>query len=107
MTRLLALLCLVASAALADVPPPDSSGCNGKQAGASCKNDQDKPGSCVAAKCTRNDYSGGVPPKSVEYDCLRCTGPAEKSSSCASVPGEAMFGLAALAFTLRRRSASR
>jgi hypothetical protein len=113
MTRALFVsLLATAAVALADVPPPDIGGCNGKTAGASCEKDDGSAGTCADATCTRNDYSEGPPPKPVEYACLKCvTGaapaptappPEKKSGSCAVAPG---LGLAALAALLARRRA--
>lgn len=108
MTRLLVVsLCVGAVVALADVPPPDLGGCSGKDAGVACQKDDGSAGACADATCTRNDYSEGPPPKTVEYACLKCvTGaapapePERKSGSCAAAPG---LGLGALAFLLGRR----
>lgn len=113
MSRLLvASLCVGASLALADVPPPDLGGCSGKDAGVACQKDDGTAGACASATCTRNDYSEGPPPKTVEYACLKCVSgaaiaptppaPEKKSGSCAAVPG---LGLAALALLLGRRRA--
>ena len=111
------LVCvLVASAAWADVPPSDSSGCRDKTEGASCARDDGTPGSCGKATCSKNDYSNGVPPKSVTYDCLKCgsvvaaapapapapTPTPEKKPSCAAVPGELPIAVFAFAFFRRR-----
>lgn len=104
------LLCS-ASLAWADVPPPDLAGCQGKAPGAACQRDDGSAGTCAKATCTRNDYSEGPPPKSVEYECVRCEAgaavaapPAEapkKSGSCAAVPGLSLLGLGA--WLARRR----
>lgn len=103
------LLCS-ASLAWADVPPPDIAGCQGKAAGASCQRDDGSAGACAKATCTRNDYSDGPPPKTVEYECLKCEAGAapaaaaneapKKSGSCAAVPG---LSLLALGVWLARR----
>lgn len=63
---------LLASAAWADIPPRDTSGCRDKKNGAACKRDDGKPGVCATSTCSRNDYSNGPPPKSVQYECLVC-----------------------------------
>jgi hypothetical protein len=112
MKRLTVVLAVFACAAWADVPPPDSMGCRDKTAGAACKKDDGSDGSCVTAKCSRNDYSNGVPPTSVEYDCLKCqTGAAplnspptepEKKNSCAALPGEALVGLSLVLLAWRK-----
>lgn len=108
------VLCLASTAALADVPPSDVNGCNGKTAGDACKRDDGSDGVCVDSKCGRLDYSGGVPPKEIEYQCRVCEAkpatPApkpieeKKKSSCAAVPGEALFALGALLAARRRKS---
>lgn len=107
------VLCLASVAAFADVPPTDVGGCNGKTAGEACKRDEGGDGTCADSKCGRLDYSGGVPPKSVEYQCLKCEAKAapvapkpveEKKTSCAAVPGEALLALGALLALRRRKS---
>lgn len=111
MTRALsAAVCLASALALADVAPPDLSGCQGKEAGASCQRDDGSAGTCTKETCSRNDYSNGPPPTLVEYECLRCTATAgakpgpgadEKKGSCAAAPGLGFMALGAL--LLRRR----
>lgn len=71
----------VASSAFADVPPPDTSGCNTKAAGDACQKDDMSAGTCAAQTCTKLDYSMGTPPKSVEYACLVCTSSASSGGS--------------------------
>ncbi len=78
MRKLTLTLCLfaslaVASPAFADVPPPDTSGCNMKVAGDACQKDDMSAGSCEAKTCSKLDYSMGTPPTTVEYSCLTCT----------------------------------
>lgn len=111
MTRLAAALAFaLASTALADIPPPDVGGCSGKAAGDACKRDDGSSGACAKDTCSRNDYSQGPPPKSVDYECLRClpgaaapTATEQKKSSCASVPAEGLASLLALVLLRRRR----
>jgi len=56
----------------ADLPPPeDVQVCSTSKVGDACEA-EGKSGTCVTQSCSRLDYSGGVPPKSVSYDCLRC-----------------------------------
>lgn len=110
MTRLPLLLALLSLTALADVPPANSIGCREKSAGAACKTDDGSDGVCVTATCSRNDYSEGVPPKTVTYDCLRCdTAPAppadQKKGSCAAVPAGSLATLGLLLLGRRRRAA--
>lgn len=112
MKRLFALSLLLSSLAWADVAPPNLAGCNGKSAGAACDRDDGTKGTCATGTCSRNDYSGGIPPKSVSYECLLCdekvaptSPPAEKKNSCASVSGEWLAGLALL-FARRRKERS-
>ena len=63
---------LYAGSARADLPPPeDVQVCDSKKAGDACEA-EGASGTCVTESCSRLDYSGGVPPKSVSYDCLRC-----------------------------------
>lgn len=107
MRRAVVLAMLFAGVALADIPPSDTSGCNGKQAGEACKRDDGSAGACAKSTCSRNDYSNGPPPTQVQYECVRCgdappAPPAEKKS-CAAVPGETLLVLAALLSVRRRR----
>lgn len=63
---------LFAGAARADLPPPeDVEVCSTSKVGDACEA-EGKSGTCVTHSCSRLDYSGGVPPQSVSYDCLRC-----------------------------------
>ena len=117
--RRLLLLTLLALPALADVPPSDTAGCGGKQESDACETDAKTAGSCVKSTCSKNDYSQGVPPKSVTYECLKCVSSAaapapapapvetpkkeEKKSSCAAMPADAVMGLGALLLLRRRR----
>ncbi|HFE47458.1 MAG TPA: hypothetical protein ENJ18_18540 [Nannocystis exedens] len=56
----------------ADLAPPEEiTNCNGKKIGEACDVDGAK-GHCVTETCSRLDYSKGVPPSSVSYDCMRC-----------------------------------
>ena len=110
MTRLAAALAFaLASTALADIPPPDVSGCANKAAGDPCQRDDGSAGVCAKATCSRNDYSQGPPPTPVDFECLRCVPGAtpapteQKKSSCAAVPAEGVASLLALALLRRRR----
>ena len=130
MTRTPLLVVLFAFTALADIPPQDSSGCRDKNAGASCKRDDGSDGTCATSTCSKNDYSGGVPPKQVTYECLKCgasapqpsvsspqpsanspqpgvsSPPAEpdkaSKNTCAAMPGESLAALSLLLLALRR-----
>lgn len=62
----------ISTAALADIPPPDTSSCQGKAAGAACVNDRGVDGKCTTQTCSKLDYSDGSPPGSVKYSCLQC-----------------------------------
>lgn len=110
MNRLPLLLALLSLTALADVPPANSIGCREKTAGATCKKDDGTDGVCVTDTCSRNDYSGGVPPKTVTYECLRCGDaptppPAEaKKGSCAAAPAGSLAVLGLLLLGRRRRA---
>lgn len=107
------VLLLSASLVWADVPPPDVAGCQGKQAGDACERDDRSAGTCVKATCSRNDYSEGPPPKTVDYECLKCGAAAAapspqapeapKSSSCAAAPGLSLLALAGWLAARRRR----
>lgn len=107
------LLCatlLLASTTWADIPPPDTSSCRDKQAGAACQTDEGKAGTCEASKCSRLDYSNGTPPSSVEYECLRCAAttaqapePKPATTSCSAVPGPWLAATALWAGWLSRR----
>jgi len=46
----------------------------------------DESGSCAKAKCTRNDYSEGAPPKTKQVDCMVCKpgAPPEKGEDAAA-----------------------
>jgi hypothetical protein len=118
---LLAVLTL-ASSARADVPPPNMEGCLNHEAGAKCTTDSGADGTCQQKKCSRLDYSHGVPPGSIDYDCLLCaatppaptpaepnvpaaTPPAatEKGNSCAAMPGESLGLMVLVAGWLARR----
>jgi hypothetical protein len=76
----LAIVSCLAGAAHADVVPPETSACTGKQAGDSCSvfGSDSGAGTCLDATCTRLDYSrwdrdaSGGPP-STSYACLKCT----------------------------------
>jgi hypothetical protein len=74
----------IAVPARADIPPPNSQGCDMKAAGDDCMKDDETAGTCVTEKCTKLDYSDGSPPTSVEYDCVLCNGPAAATSSSSS-----------------------
>ena len=108
MRRLFVVVTLAfAASAWADVAPPDLAGCNGKQVGEACKRDNGADGTCANATCSRNDYSNGPPPKSVDYACVQCVEgkaapPAEKKNSCGFVPGEVVLALSLLLVRRRR-----
>lgn len=80
MRRLAAGVVLLACAAWGDIPPRDTSGCRDKKNGAVCKRDDGKAGVCATSTCSRNDYSNGPPPKSVQYECLVCAAAEPKPS---------------------------
>jgi len=69
---------LTALAAYADIPPPGTDECRGKQAGDACRLGG-TPGVCADKTCGRLDYSRGVPPKSVSVPCLRCDTEGDRS----------------------------
>jgi hypothetical protein len=67
-----ALLLLLAPVASADVAPPNIGGCSSKKAGDTCKTDRNVGGVCTTSRCSKLDYSQGIPPSSINYDCLLC-----------------------------------
>lgn len=105
MTRFIFCVVLLATAAWADIPPADSTGCNGKQVGDACVRDDKSAGTCTQSTCSRNDYSNGPPPTQVSYACLKCMeGAPAEGKKCAVAPGEALAVLALLGLRARRRS---
>jgi hypothetical protein len=85
MRRLLPLWLLLASPALADIISPIEAECRNKKAGDACRAELGQ-GVCAPAKCTRNDYSEGPPPKQEVVDCLKCADPAPAPDAGAPVP---------------------
>ncbi|WP_293252419.1 MYXO-CTERM sorting domain-containing protein [Nannocystis sp.] len=67
----LAALVLPASARADEAPPPEDLVCGASKAGDAC-DFRGGPGTCVADRCSRLDYSKGTPPEVVSHDCLRC-----------------------------------
>jgi hypothetical protein len=80
------IVLFVAPPVHADVPPPNTSQCNGKSAGDACTTDDSKSGACLASTCSRLDYSH-TPPGSVSYNCLVCYAGAAPSSSAKTTQG--------------------
>jgi hypothetical protein len=84
----------------ADVPPPNSAQCNGKNAGDTCTTDDGKSGACASSTCSKLDYSDGTPPGTKTYPCLLCNaGPAPtttttttSSASSSATPSEGGSG---------------
>ncbi len=72
--RPLLLLVALASTAHADVIISSEADCAGKAAGAECASWTIGKGKgvCQPAKCSRKDYSQGIPPKTKYVDCLKC-----------------------------------
>jgi hypothetical protein len=122
--------CALALPAWADLAPRDVSSCRDREKGAACRTDEGEPGVCEPASCSRNDYSQGVPPRHVSYECLKCRkqglpeapspapaaapvsaapgtpSPEPKGRGCASVESS-LVALGALALrALRRRHSS-
>jgi MYXO-CTERM domain-containing protein len=62
---------LAGTPALADVISNEEGACQQKAAGDACDLDG-KAGKCTKSTCGRNDYSDGVPPKSIQVECLLC-----------------------------------
>ncbi|MBL8920409.1 MAG: hypothetical protein JNJ54_16215 [Myxococcaceae bacterium] len=89
MSRLLLTLAVVfAPVALADLIPPSEAECRQKKAGDACRADLGE-GVCTAAKCSRNDYSEGPPPKQKVVDCLKCLPPAAADAGVAAKKAKA------------------
>lgn len=102
--RSLMLVALVfASVVLADIPPPDSSGCTNKKAGDACQTDDKKSGGCKAATCSRLDASQ-MPPVSVEYACLKCDVATKPAGGCQAMPMLSLLGLVPVVMRRRRIS---
>ncbi len=76
----------VATVALADIPPSNSSQCGNSQAGAACTTDDGKPGTCLKQMVGRLDYSEGVPPKTKQVEMLLCVASVTARSSVTSSP---------------------
>jgi hypothetical protein len=72
---LLSLAVAFAPVALADLIASSEAECRQKKAGDACRADLGE-GVCTPAKCSRNDYSDGPPPKQKLVDCLKCLAPA-------------------------------
>ncbi|MBI5611418.1 MAG: hypothetical protein HY902_21275 [Deltaproteobacteria bacterium] len=130
--RTTALVCALglsylALPAFADIPPPNTAGCQSKSAGATCKTDGDASGSCVTQTCTKLDYAhwdkdASSSPPTRSYDCLKCelstastptsgsgTTNSSGGSSCSAGPVGSALGalglLGAVALLVRRRTA--
>ncbi len=72
MKRLLFLaLFALSSVAFADLVSNTEAECRDKKAGEACRAST-SAGVCTPSKCSRNDYSEGVPPKQKVVDCLKC-----------------------------------
>ena len=73
----------VSSVAFADLVSDREAECRDKKAGDACRASL-SAGVCTASKCSRNDYSEGIPPKQKLVDCLKCV----EASSDAGVGGK-------------------
>ena len=82
----IAAFLLFAGVARADLVPPNFVDCRDKAAGAACRLPEGGEGTCQAATCTRNDYSHGIPPRSVAYECLLCKPSSAPPASPAQEP---------------------
>jgi hypothetical protein len=82
----LAVTVLLSSAALADIPPANSSQCQGAKAGSTCTTDDGARGTCVTQWVSRLDYSDGVPPKTRQVEMLLCVSTAPATSAVRSAP---------------------
>lgn len=68
-------LCCLAGTARADVPPPETQPCSGKQVGAACT--YNGAGTCQESTCSRLDYAhwdrdASSSPPSMNYACVKC-----------------------------------
>ncbi len=90
-----------ASVVLADIPPPDTSGCGNKKAGDACQTDDKKSGGCKTATCSRLDASQ-MPPTSVEYACLKCDAATKPAGGCQAMPMLSLVGLVPVVMRRRR-----
>lgn len=61
----------LSSAAFSDLIVDSEATCRDKKAGDACRASL-AAGVCTASKCSRNDYSEGIPPKQKVVDCLKC-----------------------------------
>jgi MYXO-CTERM domain-containing protein len=109
-------LLLSSSAARADLAPPNSTECDGKNAGDACTDDTMAVGACAEMTCSELDYSHGSPPSTKQVPCLLCVAgnapvDSSKNSSCAlavpSGPGALAVAALAIPFVLRRRRRAR
>jgi hypothetical protein len=60
-----------ATPVLADVISDEEAVCRDKSEGSLCRA-LGKAGRCTKSTCSRNDYSDGVPPKTVQSECVVC-----------------------------------
>jgi uncharacterized protein (TIGR03382 family) len=84
--HILGLALLLHPPALADVPPPDTEGCDAKAEADPCRTDAGVDGACRKSTCSRLDYSKGTPPGSVSYECMVCTPAAGAAPTHAEAP---------------------
>jgi hypothetical protein len=94
---LLAFTVLLSSAVLADIPPDNSSQCQGAKAGSTCTTDDGASGTCVAQLVSRFDYSDGVPPKTKQVEMMICVATAAAPSAVRSSPPFLAAGIVLLA----------
>jgi len=111
---------LLASAARADVAPPNLEPCVGKAIGAFCLTATAVPGTCQNSTCQRIDYANwnrdaSSSPPSLSYPCVLCTAivtpPPGEGCSCTIGQGSLarraapwlMAGAFSLLFLFRRR----
>jgi hypothetical protein len=81
----------LSTTALADIAPDNASQCTSLKAGAVCRTDDGKVGTCVATLISRPDYSEGPPPKMTQVEVLLCVASASARSA---VPSLSPFALA-------------
>jgi outer membrane biosynthesis protein TonB len=88
----LPLLLLAPAVAHADVIAPDEAACQSGKEGDVCDLDNGVKGKCAKAKCHRNDYSDGPPPKSITSDCLKCIEASDGAAADSATPTDQAEG---------------
>ena len=100
--------------ARADMPPKEAYPCRALRVGDACTFGDGKKSTCIKSTCSKLDYSKGVPPGSVDYECVICDTRTATKSRCSMTAGEvggeaggetaaAWWAVAALALLRRQR----